>query len=120
LWGFGAFFGGDEEGIFLGRSDFKLSRTSGRVELHSKEQPNFGEGTSRLDLRLAGLSWFSSYEHWITQRMPEGYRERCLSTFPRRALPGTEFTQRWRELMGSIEQEQNAWGGLLATDAPPG
>jgi hypothetical protein len=107
LWGFGVFFGGEREGIFLGRKDFKPSRTLGRVELHTKEYPDFGEVTSRLDLFLQGLAWFAEYEQWIARRMPEGYRELCLSTFPRKALPASEFAQRWKYLIHCIEKDQH-------------
>jgi hypothetical protein len=106
LWGFGVFFGGEEEGIFLGRKDFKPSRTLGRVELHTKDYPDFNNETSRLDLFLQGLAWFASYEQWITRRMPDKYRELCLATFPRKALPGREFSQRWRDLIHCIEKDQ--------------
>jgi hypothetical protein len=114
LWGFGIFFGGENEGIFLGRRDFKPSQTFGRIELHAKDYPDFGEVTSRLDLLLQGLAWFPDYEQWIAQRMPEGYREMCLSTFPRRTLPGNEFTQRWRDLIHCIEQDQHVAGMAMA------
>jgi hypothetical protein len=106
LWGFGVFFGGEQEGIFLGRKDFKPSQTLGRVELHTKDYPDFVEETSRVDLFLQGLAWFADYEQWIARRMPEGYRELCLATFPRKALTSDELTQRWRELIHCIENEQ--------------
>jgi len=102
LWGFGTFFGDDNEGIFLGRKDFRPRRTSGKVELHSREYPDFAEGISRLELFLQGLAWFADYEKWIAWRMPTQYREECLATFPRRALPGSEIAERWSELANRI------------------
>jgi hypothetical protein len=114
LWGFGVFFGGEKEGIFLGRKDFMPYRTLGRVEMHRKEEPNFGDETCRLDLFLQGIAWFADYEQWIARRMPEGYRESCLATFPRRALPASEFAQRWRDLIRCIEEDQHAWDGMMA------
>ncbi len=114
LWGFGAFFGGEKEGIFLGRRDFKPSRTFGRVELHTKEYPSFGEETSRSELLLQGLAWFIDYEQWIAQRMPNGYRELCLASFPRRVLTGGELPHRWRDLIRSIEADQRASDRLPA------
>jgi hypothetical protein len=108
LWGFGIFFGGEKEGIFLGRRDFEPSQTFGRVELHTKDYPHLGEATSNLNLFLQGIAWFADYEQWIAQRMPEGYRELCLSTFPRKALPGDELAQRWRDLIRCIEEDQRS------------
>jgi hypothetical protein len=108
LWGFGVFFGGEEEGIFLGRNDFKPRRTLGRVELHRKEDPHFADETSRLDLFLKGIAWFAGYEQWIARRMPDAYRELCLATFPRRALSGAEITQRWKDLIYCIVEDQRA------------
>jgi hypothetical protein len=90
------------EGIFLGRKDFRPRRTSGKVELHSREYPDFAEGISRLELFLQGLAWFADYEKWIAWRMPTQYREECLATFPRRALPGSEIAERWSELANRI------------------
>ena len=115
LWGFGVFFGGEKEGIFLGRKEFKPSRTLGKVELHTKEDPNFGDETSRLDLLLQGMAWFADYERWIALRMPDGYRELCLATFPRRALPDNEFARRWKDLIHRIEEDQQAWAGVMAS-----
>jgi hypothetical protein len=106
LWGFGVFFGNDNEGIFLGRKDFKPSRTLGHIELHSKEDPHFGDETSRLNLFLQGLSWFADYEQWVSRRMPDAYRELCLAAFPRRALPRNEFTRCWKDLIRCIEEDQ--------------
>jgi hypothetical protein len=105
LWGFGAFFGDEKEGVFLGRRDFRPSRTSGRVELHSRDYPDFREAASRLDLLMRGFAWFAEYEQWIAQRMPTGYRDSCLETFPRKTLCGAEFTQRWIELANRIVAE---------------
>jgi hypothetical protein len=113
LWGFGVFFGSESEGIFLWRNDFKPRRTLGRVELHSKEEPPFEVGTSRLDLFLQGMAWFAEYEQWIARRMPDGYRELCLANFPRRALPDDEFAQRWRVLIHGIKEDQRAWDGTI-------
>jgi hypothetical protein len=113
LWGFGVFFGGENEGIFLGRNDFKPRRTLGRVELHRREDPNFEDDTSRLDLFLEGIAWFADYEQWISRRMPVGYRELCLATFARRGLPAGEFAQRWRDLSNCIEEDQHAWDGVM-------
>jgi hypothetical protein len=113
LWGFGAFFGGEKEGVFLGRRDFKPSRTFGRVELHTKEYPDFGEVSSRLDLFLLGLFWFIDYEHWIAHRMRKGYRDECLASFPRRVQPDTRFIQRWRNFIQCVEDDQPAWGGPI-------
>lgn len=109
LWGFGVFFGNEKEGIFLGRNDFKPRRTLGRVELHSKEEPNFGDETSRLELFLQGIAWFADYEQWVARRMPYRYRELCLAAFPRKALPGSEFAKRWRVLANRIAKCQDAW-----------
>jgi hypothetical protein len=114
LWGFGVFFGGEKEGIFLGRKDFKPSRTMGRVELHRKEEPDFNDETSCLDLFLQGIAWFAAYEQWIARRMPNGYREQCLDTFPRRALPGGEFTKRWKDLIHCIETDQHAQDAVMS------
>jgi hypothetical protein len=108
LWGFGVFFGNENEGIFLGRKDFKPYRTLGRVELHRKEDPHFEFETSRLDLFLHGIAWFVEYEQWVARRMPRSYRELCLSEFPRRALPSDELAERWRTLANCIETEQEA------------
>ena len=113
LWGFGTFFGNEQEGIFLGRSDFKPHRTLGKVELHKKEDPDFGDETSRLDLFLRGIGWFAEYEQWIARRMPDGYRDLCLATFPRKALPGGEFAQRWRALADRIEEDQHTWDEVM-------
>jgi hypothetical protein len=109
LWGFGTFFGNEEEGVFLGRNDFKPRRTLGKVELHRKEDPNFTEETSRLGLFLRGLAWFADYEQWVAQRMPNDYREQCLNTFPRRSLPGSEFAERWTMLANRIAGDQEEW-----------
>ncbi len=119
LWGFGVFFGDEREGIFLGRNDFKPRRTLGRVELHRKEDPDFGDETSRLDLFLRGITWFADYEQWIARRMPDGYRELCLATFPRRALPGGEFAQGWRTLANWIEEDQHASDGAMTRSNLP-
>jgi hypothetical protein len=115
LWGFGVFFGGEKEGIFLGRKDFKPSRTLGRIEMHDREEPCFNQETSRLDLFLHGLAWFADYEQWIARRMPDGYREQCLATFPRKVLSAGEFAQRWRDLIHCIEEDQHAWDGVMAS-----
>ena len=109
LWGFGTFFGNEKEGIFLGRNDFKPRRTLGKVELHRKEDPNFAEETSRLGLFLRGLAWFADYEQWIARRMPEYYCEQRLSTFPRKALYGSELAERWVMLASRIAGDQEAW-----------
>jgi hypothetical protein len=115
LWGFGVFFGDEKEGIFLGRSDFKPRRTSGSVELHRKEDPQFPDETSRLGLFLRGIAWFADYEEWIGRRMPAEHRELCLATFLRRMLPGCEFADRWRALADCIRQEQEAGHGAMPT-----
>jgi hypothetical protein len=108
LWGFGTFFGNEEEGIFLGRSDFKPRRTLGKVELHRREDPDFTDETSRLELFLRGLAWFADYERWVSQHMPDYYREQCLATFPRRVLPGSELAERWTMLANRICGDQEA------------
>jgi hypothetical protein len=118
LWGFGTFFGNEAEGIFLGRKDFRPRRTLGRIELHSKEYPDFAEGTCRLELFLQGLAWFADYEKWIAWRMPARYREECLATFPRRALPGSGFAERWTALANRIAGGQQAWD-VTANNAHP-
>jgi hypothetical protein len=115
LWGFGVFFGDEREGVFLGRNDFRPRRTLGRVELHRKEDPDFVDETCRLDLFLRGIAWFADYEQWISHRMPEGYRELCLATFPRKALPGGEFAERWRALADCIEEDQHTWDRVMTT-----
>jgi hypothetical protein len=74
LWGFGAFFGSEREGIFLARSGFTPLRTQGRVELHSKENLPFAEESSNLEVLLKGIAWFAKYEDWISLRMSEQYR----------------------------------------------
>jgi hypothetical protein len=117
LWGFGSFFGNEKEGIFLGRNDFKPRRTLGRVELHRKEDPDFGDESSRADLFLQGIAWFADYEQWIARRMPDSYREQCLAEFPRKALPRREFAARWRMLADCIVQDQDAWNGVTAFPA---
>ena len=116
LWGFGVFFGDEREGVFLGRNGFKPLRTQGRVQLHRKEDPKFSDETFQIDLLLRGVAWFADYEQWIAWRMPEGYRELCLATFPRQALPGGEFTQRWRALVHCIEEDQHARDGVMTND----
>jgi hypothetical protein len=118
LWGFGTFFGNEEEGIFLGRDDFRPRRTLGKVELHRKEHPNFADETSRLGLFLRGLAWFADYEQWVARLMPDRYREQCLAAFPRRALPGSEFAERWTMLGNRIARDQDARNGVM-TDSMP-
>jgi hypothetical protein len=103
LWGFGVYFGSAEEGIFLGRSDFKPRQTFGRIELHSKEDPGFRTGSPRLKLLLEGLNWFARYEQWVANRMPADYREESLATFPRKSIPRSEFANRWAEVAHCIE-----------------
>jgi hypothetical protein len=121
LWGFGVFFGEEKEGIFLGRKNFKPYRTVGKIELHSKEEPDFSDETFSLELFLQGIAWFAEYEQWIAQRMPGGYRESCLATFPRRSLPGGKFTQRWRGLVHRIKQDQRAsYEATIAKHEPVG
>lgn len=105
LWGFGAFFGSEREGIFLGRKDFKPRRTLGRIELHSKEYPNFTEETFRIELLLRGFTWFAMYEEWIATRMPAQYRDQCLAEFPRKAFCRDEFPGRWRALASAVAED---------------
>jgi hypothetical protein len=95
------------KGVFLERKNFQLNRTSGRVELHTKDYPDFVEESFRLDLFLRGFAWFVDYEQWIARRMPDGYRELCLATFPRKAFPGTELAQRWRDMIRRTENDQH-------------
>jgi hypothetical protein len=116
LWGFGTFFGNEEEGIFLGRNDFKPRRTLGKVELHRRDEPDFADDTSRLGLFLRGLEWFADYERWVAMRMPDDYREQCLATFPRRSLPGIGFAERWTVLANRIAENQKAWN-VVANNA---
>jgi hypothetical protein len=118
LWGFGTFFGNEEEGIFLGRKDFRPRRTSGRVELHSKEYPDFAEGTFRLELFLQGLAWFADYEKWVAWRMPVQYREECLATFPRRVLTGSALAERWITLANRIAAGHEAWTAMTSNAHP--
>jgi hypothetical protein len=106
LWGFGAFFGSEEEGIFLGRNDFKPRQTSGRIELHSNQDPGFELESTRLELFLQGISWFAKYEDWIAKRMPAEYSERCLATFPRKTIHRSEFARRWDEIAERIAIHQ--------------
>jgi hypothetical protein len=113
LWGFGTFFGNEKEGIFLGRDDFRPRRTLGKVQFHRKEDPNFTEETSRLGLFLRGLAWFADYEQCVAKRMPDPYREQCLAAFPRRALPGSEFAERWTMLGNRIARDQDARNGVM-------
>jgi hypothetical protein len=98
LWGFGAFFGSDEEGIFLSRSGFRLFRTQGRVELHSKENLPFLHESSNLELLLKGIAWFARYEDWISVRMCAEYGVKTLEQFPRRTLRRCDLAVGWREL----------------------
>src|ERR1700760_3995135 len=65
LWGFGVFFGSEEEGIFLTRSEFAPFRTQGKVELHVRDVHPFVEESSDIELLLNGLRWFAAYEDWI-------------------------------------------------------
>jgi hypothetical protein len=51
-------------------------------------------------------NWFASYEQWVARHMPGDYREQCLATFPRRALPESEFAERWTMLVNRISEEQ--------------
>jgi hypothetical protein len=103
LWGFGAFIGGDGEGIFISRNDFIPRRTSGRIELHSKDNLPFPHYSSRLDLLLLGTEWFAAYEDWIARRMPGNYRDECLKTFKRKAIPATELAARWRGISCELQ-----------------
>jgi hypothetical protein len=65
LWGFGAFFGSESEGIFLSRSGFTPFRTQGRVELHDRDYHPFVEESSNIRLLLGAIAWFANYEDWI-------------------------------------------------------
>ena len=98
LWGFGAFFGSEKEGVFMTRSGFTPFRTQGRVELHSKDNFPFRDESFDMELLLKGLAWFAGYEDWITHRMCEQYRSDSLKEFPRLMLPPAELAARWRAL----------------------
>jgi hypothetical protein len=102
LWGFGAFFGNQKEGIFLARNDFRPRQTVGRIELHSREHPDFLIESSLLEVFLRGVAWFAKYEDWIERHLPSEYRDECLATFPRKAIPRSEFADRWREIVQRI------------------
>ncbi len=114
-----AFFFDCYRRFLLGRTNFSPRRTFGRVELHAKDAPNFNDDSSRLDLFLRGLAWFADYEQWIARRMPDSYREQCLTEFPRKALPRHEFTARWKTLANRIAWDQEAQGRELNDSPPP-
>jgi hypothetical protein len=105
LWGFGAFFGSEREGIFLARSGFTPLRTQGRIELHSKENLPFAEESSNVEVLLKGIAWFAKYEDWISLRMCEQYRLDTLEQFPRRTLRGCDLADRWRALASWIAED---------------
>jgi hypothetical protein len=51
--------------------------------------------------------------------MPEDYREQCLATFPRRALPRSEFSGRWTRLANRIAEDHEAWSVAMARNSDP-
>jgi hypothetical protein len=113
LWGFGAFFGTEAEGIFLSRSGFAPLRTKGRVELHSKDNLPFFHESSNIELLLKGIAWFAHYEDWISLHMSEEYGLQTLAEFPRRTLHRWDLAVRWRQLAYSITEDQDCLQSAL-------
>jgi hypothetical protein len=107
LWGFGAFFGNEAEGIFLSRAGFAPLRTQGRVELHSKDNLPFFHESSNIELLLKGIAWFAHYEDWISLHMSEEYGLQTLAEFPRRTLQRRDLAMCWRRLAYSITEDQD-------------
>jgi hypothetical protein len=110
LWGFGAFFGGEREGIFLTRSGFTPFRTQGRVELHDRDYHPFLEESSNIGLLLRAIEWFASYEDWIARNTSEHYRQETLDHFPRRTLQRGDLGLGWRALANRIAEDQISSG----------
>jgi hypothetical protein len=106
LWGFGAFFGGESEGIFLTRSGFTPFRTQGRVELHDRDYHPFVEESSNIGLLLRAIEWFASYEDWVCCNTSEQYRLGTLEQFPRRTLQRCDLAVGWRALAQRIAEDQ--------------
>ena len=109
LWGFGSFFGNEKEGVFLGRNDFKPRRTLGRVELHRKEDPDFGDESSRADLFLQGIAWFADHEQWIARRMPPPIANSAWLNFPAKRCPDA-----------SLPHDGGCWPIVLSRIRMPG
>jgi hypothetical protein len=108
LWGFGAFFGSESEGIFLSRSGFTPFRTQGRVELHDRDYHPFVEESSNIRLLLGAIAWFANYEDWISCNTSEQYRWETLEHFPRRTLQRSDLAVRWRALARRAEEHCTA------------
>ncbi len=114
LWGFGTFFGGETEGLFLPRSGFTPFRTRGSVELHNKDYPPFVEESSNIELLLRGIEWFARYEDWISRKASEQYRMETLREFPRRTLERRDLAGRWRQLAHGISEDRIGYQDCLS------
>jgi hypothetical protein len=108
LWGFGVFFGSEEEGIFLTRSGFAPFRTQGKVELHVRDVHPFSEESSDLELLLRGLGWFAAYEDWIAREASDSHQRESIEKFPRKTLERCDLAGRWRDLALTIATDLKA------------
>ena len=98
LWGFGIFFGTEEEGIFLNRYAF-VPRSAAAEERFFQASEMAGLERARcLRVLPDALYWISNYESWVEQNYGAEYRKRCMIDWKKRSLPCSELPRRWREL----------------------
>lgn len=105
LWGFGLFFGRENEGVFLPRFCFepRLCRTvsvpswlPSQVQSRVPQTPR--ERIAARRLTSHALAWIESYETWALQTFGDEYRCRCLEVWSQPFVPPREALNYWPEL----------------------
>ena len=98
LWGFGIFFGTEEEGIFLNRYEFAPRSAAAEARFFQASEMAVLERARCLRVLPGALHWISSYESWVQENYGAEYRKRCMREWKKRSLPCDELPRRWREL----------------------
>lgn len=103
LWGFGMFYGGDSEGIYLNRFEFlpRVVRVEGDRWHGVGELRGVGVAGDTMLLQEA-VRWMAGYERWVVGEYGVGYRRACLSGWKKRHVAPELLAAAWEGLAGVL------------------
>ncbi|AXJ01862.1 hypothetical protein CYPRO_2620 [Cyclonatronum proteinivorum] len=113
LWAFGALWqSGNKTALCLKRYDRQPSLFTGEISPDCIHEVSEFEGhmqripRSSLPLYHAEfaefISFMVSYEAFIRQHAPAGYRNRCLKGWPHKCMEGSRMEAAWRDLRAHL------------------